>query len=94
MLTSWKTEDLVIRTVAKIAVGMADFGRLARMPKACAIKATAHHLARLIYAMLTQGQAYIEHGIDRFESEHRDKQLRQLRRKAAQFGLVLTEKAA
>ena len=75
-------------------IGAAHRARLARMPKACAIKATAHQLARLIYAMLTQGKAYVEYGIDRFESEHREKQLRQLRRKAAQFGLVLTEKAA
>ena len=75
-------------------IGAAHRARLARMPKACAIKATAHQLARLIYAMITQGTAYIEYGIDRFESEHREKQLRQLRRKAAQFGLVLVEKAA
>jgi len=74
-------------------IGAAHRARMARMSKACAIKATAHQLARLIYAMLTQGKAYIEYGIDRFESEHRDKQLRQLRRKAAQFGFVLAEKA-
>ncbi len=65
------------------------------MTKACAVKATAHQLARLIYAMVTQGKAYVEYGIDRYESEHREKQLRQLRRKdAAQFGLTLVEKAA
>ncbi len=75
-------------------IGAAHRARLARMTKACAIKATAHQLARLIYAMVTRGQAYVEHGIDAFETEHREKQLRQLRRKAAHFGLVLTEKAA
>ena len=75
-------------------IGAAHRARMARIPKACAIKATAHQLARLIYAMLTQGKAYIEYGIDRFESEHRNKQLRQLQRKAAQLGFVLTEKPA
>ena len=75
-------------------IGAAHRVRMARMPKACAIKATAHQLARLIYAMLTQGKAYIEYGIDRFKSEHRNKQLRQLQRKAAQLGFVLTEKPA
>ncbi len=55
-------------------------------------QSTAHQLARLIYAMVTQGKAYVEYG--RYESEHREKQLRQLRRKAAQFGLTLVEKAA
>lgn len=75
-------------------IGAAHRARLSRMTKACAVKATAHQLARLIYAMVTQGKAYVEYGIDRYESEHREKQLRQLRRKAAQFGLTLVEKAA
>lgn len=75
-------------------IGAAHRARLARMPKACAIKATAHQLARLIYALLTRGEQYVEHGIERYEKEHRDKQLRQLRRKAAQLGLLIVERAA
>lgn len=75
-------------------IGASHRARLARMAKPCAVKATAHQFARLIYAMLTRGQAYVEQGIEQFETEHRDKQLRQLRRKANQLGLVLTEKAA
>lgn len=67
---------------------------MARMPNACAIIATAHQLARLIYAMVTRAKAYVKYDIDRFEPEHRDKQLRQLRRKAAQFGPVLIKNAA
>ncbi len=34
--------------------------------------------ARLIYAMVTQGKACVEYNIFRYESEHREKQLRQL----------------
>lgn len=75
-------------------IGAAHRARMSRMPKACAIKATAHQLARLIYAMVSRGAAYVEYGIERHEAEHRDKQLRQLRRKAAQLGLTLVENAA
>ena len=42
--------------------------RLARMDKASAVKATAQQLARLIYAMLTKGQPYVEKGIEAFEA--------------------------
>ncbi len=62
------------------------------MTKACAVKLTAHQLARLIYAMVTQGKAYVEYGIDRYESEHREKQLRQLRRKATRPGSRLLKR--
>ena len=58
-----------------------------------AIKATAHQLARLIYAMLTQGQAYVEQGIEAFEAHRQDRQLRALQYKARKFGLTLVEAA-
>lgn len=74
-------------------IGAAHRARLARMDTAKAIKATAHQLARLIYAMLTKGQAYVEKGIETFEADRRDRQLRALQRKAAQFGLALSEAA-
>ena len=63
------------------------------MDTAKAIKATAHQLARLIYAMLTKGQAYVEKGIKAFEADSRHRQLRALQRKARKFGLALTEAA-
>lgn len=74
-------------------IGAAHRARLARMDKAKAIKATAHQLARLIYAMLTKGEAYVEQGMEAFEARRRDRQLRALQRKAARMGLVLTEAA-
>ena len=74
-------------------IGAAHRARLARMDTAKAIKATAHQLARLIYAMLTKGQPYVEQGIKVFETRSRKRQLRALQRKAARFGLTLVEAA-
>lgn len=62
------------------------------VPKA--ITATAYKLARLIYAMLKHGQEYVAVGQEAYEQAYRDRAVRQLRRKAAELGLEVTEKAA
>lgn len=72
-------------------IGASHRARLARMDTAQAIKATAHQLARLIYAMLTKGQAYVEQGMSAFEARSEDRQLRALHRKAAKLGFSLVE---
>lgn len=74
-------------------IGASHRARLARMDTAKAVKATAHQLARLIYAMLTKGQPYVEQGIDEFERNTKDRQLRALQRKARKLGLSLVEAA-
>ena len=74
-------------------IGACHRARLARMDAAKAIKATAHQLARLIYALLTKGQAYVEQGIEAFEVRRQDRQLRALEYKARKFGLTLVEAA-
>ena len=74
-------------------IGASHRARLARMDTAKATKATAHQLARLIYAMLTKGQPYVEKGIDEFEARRKDRQLRALQRKAHQLGMELTKAA-
>jgi len=74
-------------------IGASHRARLARMDTAKAVKATAHQLARLVYAMLTQGQPYVEQGIDAFEARRQARQLRALQRKAARFGLALVDAA-
>jgi len=74
-------------------IGAAHRARLARMDTAKAIKATAHQLARIIYAMLTKGEAYVDQGIKAFEARSHDRQIRALRRKAVRLGLTLAEKA-
>ena len=75
-------------------IGASHRARLARMDSAPAIKATAHQLARIIYVMLTRGQPYVEQGIQAFETQRRDRQLRALERSARRFGLALVEDAA
>ena len=74
-------------------IGACHRARLARMDNAKAIKATAHQLARLIYAMLTKGQPYVEQGIQAYETRSKDRQLRALQCKARKFGLTLMEAA-
>lgn len=74
-------------------IGASHRARLARMDTGKAVKATAHQLARLIYAMLTKGQPYVEQGMEAFEKRREDRQLRALHRKASSFGLSLVEAA-
>ena len=77
----------------KSFIGASHRARLARMDGASAVKATAHQLARLIYAMLTKGQPYVEQGMDAFEAKSKGRQLQALQRKAQKFGLKLVEAA-
>jgi transposase len=72
-------------------IGAAHRARLRRLDKPRAIKATAHQLARLIYAMLTRGDDYVERGIEHFEQQTRDRQLRNLQRKARAMGFTLIQ---
>ena len=63
--------------------------RLARMEKARAIKATAHEIARLVYAMLRDGTEYVERSIADFEKAHQDRKIAHIRRQAHDIGYVL-----
>lgn len=77
----------------KSFIGASHRARLARMDTSCAIKATAHQLARLIYAMLTKGQPYVEQGIEAYEERSKERQLRTLLRKARKMGMELVKAA-
>lgn len=74
-------------------IGASHRARLARMDTSCAIKATAHQLARLIYTMLTKGQPYTERGIETFEEQSKERQYRALLRKARKLGMDLVKAA-
>ena len=74
---------------SKTAIGAAHRRRLARMDSAKAVKATAHQLARLIYAMLTRGEQYVERDLAAMETERRDRQIKHLQRQARRFSLAL-----
>lgn len=77
----------------KSFIGASHRSRLARMDTSCAIKATAHQLARLIYAMLTKGQPYVEQGMEAYAAKTQDRQVRALLRKARTLGLELVKAA-
>jgi transposase len=75
----------------------AYFRRLcSRMDKPKAVAAAAHKLARLIYAMLTKGQAYTDQGQDYYEERYRERVLHQLAKRAEKLGmkLVMNEQPA
>ena len=72
-------------------IGASHRARLARLDKPRAIKATAHQLARLIYALLTRGEQYVEKGIAHYEAVRRDKHLPALQRNARRLGFTLVE---
>jgi len=57
--------------------------------KGKAVTAVAHKLARLVYAMLTKGAAYVDQGQDYYEERYRQRVLFHLKRKAAALGLDL-----
>jgi hypothetical protein len=57
------------------------------MPKA--ITATAYKLARIIYAMLTQGTAFVQLGQDYYERAYQARVLKNLTRRADDLGYVL-----
>ena len=73
----------------KSAIGAAHRRRMARMDTAKAVKATAHHLARMIYQMLTRGEEYVAQDLAAWEAERRDRTVANLQRQARRFDLEL-----
>ena len=59
------------------------------MEKARAIKATAHEIARLVYAMLRDGTEYVERTIADFEKEYQERKIANIRRQAHAVGCDL-----
>ena len=53
------------------------------------ITATAHKLARLIYAMLTKGEEYTDQGQAYYEERYRERVVRQLNLRANKLGMRL-----
>lgn len=56
-----------------------------------AITATAHKLARLVYAMLKNGTAYVDVGQKAYEERYRGRVVQNLKRKAQELGYALIE---
>ncbi|MFA6077386.1 MAG: IS110 family transposase [Candidatus Paceibacterota bacterium] len=59
-----------------------------------AITCVAHKLARLVYNTLAHGQEYVDIGQEKYEQQYKEKQMRALRKKAAEFGLELVKQVA
>ena len=56
-----------------------------------AITAMAHKLARLVYRLLRWGHEYVDKGLQYYEDQHRQQQLRSLQKKALKLGLLIVE---
>jgi len=60
-----------------------------RMDKPRANTATAHKLARMVYFMLTRGEAYVDQGQQRYEAQQRQRSIAALKRRAAALGFQI-----
>ncbi|HEV7507888.1 MAG TPA: hypothetical protein VGS07_23595 [Thermoanaerobaculia bacterium] len=59
------------------------------MDRAKAIAATAHKLARLVYLMLTCGQAYVDAGQKQYEERYQQRIVHNLVKRAQTLGFQL-----
>jgi transposase len=59
------------------------------MDRPKAITATAHKLARLVYFMLTRGQAYVEAGQQYYEDRYHERVVQTLTKRAHTLGFQL-----
>ena len=74
---------------SKSALGAYLRRQRARLGAPKAITATAHKLARLVYAMLTHGTAYVDAGQEYYEQRYRSRVVQNLKRKAQELGFEL-----
>jgi transposase len=58
----------------------------ARMDKPRANTAVAHKLARMVYFMLTRGEAFVDQGQQRYEEQQHQPSIAALKRRAAKLG--------
>ncbi|HSV78232.1 MAG TPA: IS110 family transposase, partial [Ramlibacter sp.] len=58
----------------------------ARMDKPRANTAAAHKLARMVYFMLTRGEAFVDQGQNQYEEQQRQRSVAALKRRAAALG--------
>ena len=78
----------------KSALGAYYRRMCARMDKPSANTATAHKLARMIYFMLTRGEAFVDQGQQFYEDQQRERSVAALKRRAAVLGFAITPTGA
>ena len=61
-----------------------------RMDKPRANTAVAHKLARMVYYMLTRGEAFVDQGQQHYEEQQRQRSIAALRRRAASLGFEVS----
>ena len=61
----------------------------AKLGKKSGIVATAHKLARIVYALLTKGQAYVDAGQAAFEESQKKRARKSIERRAKELGFTL-----
>ena len=66
----------------------------ARLGTPKAITAAAHKLARLVYSLLKHGTAYVQQGIEAYETHYRERTVKAMARHAKTLGYVLVPLAA
>ena len=62
----------------------------ARIGNAKAVTATARKIAVLFYNTMRFGMKYQDPGADRYERQYRERVIKQLHRRAAEFGFTLS----
>jgi hypothetical protein len=85
------TLRLAAVTVGKSHTALGAFYRrlAARIGNAKAVTATARKIAVLFYNAMRFGMDYRDPGADYYEQQYRDRVIKQLHRRAAQFGFTL-----
>ena len=54
----------------------------------------AHHLARLIYRMIKNGEEYLDKGMAAYEAKYRGQRIKWLQKQAKELNLELVEQQA
>lgn len=85
---------LAATTVGRSSTALGAFYRRlsARIGKAKAVTATARKIAILFYNAMRYGMQYKDPGADQYEKNYRDRVIRNLKRRADKFGLVVQAK--
>jgi len=86
---------LAATTVGRSSTALGAFYRRlsARIGKAKAVTATARKIAILFYNAMRYGMQYKDPGADQYEKNYRDRVIRNLKRRAEEFGLVIQPKS-
>lgn len=78
---------------SQTAIGAFYRRMIAKLGKPGAVTATAHKLARLVYAMLKNGTEYVETGVHEYEKAYQKRVLKSLEKRARSLGFELVTKS-